>query len=94
MYCDCKKLQNRRLCVDRSMELQPGPIPWGLLLLARIGDDPSMELQPGPLPWGLLLLARIGDDHSMELQPSPQQTGSTLGITYPKRLRWLEDRGK
>jgi hypothetical protein len=41
-----------RLDVDPSIELQPVPIPWGLLLLARLGDDHSIELQPSPQQTG------------------------------------------
>jgi hypothetical protein len=66
---------------DHSIELQPGPLPWGLLL-ARLGDDHSIELQPGPLgsiegtptrspPVGTAAAGPVGADHSIELQPGP-----------------------
>jgi hypothetical protein len=58
------------------------PLPWGLLLLARLGDDHSIELQPGPLgsiegtptrspPVGTAAAGPVGADHSIELQPGP-----------------------
>jgi hypothetical protein len=38
-------------------------LPWGLLLLARLGDDHSIELQPGPLGSMVVHHAnRLGDD--------------------------------
>ena len=60
MYRDCKtggvllhdvpRLQNRRLCVDRSMELQPGPESM-ITPKPRPAADPSSELHRVPAPW-------------------------------------------
>jgi hypothetical protein len=50
---------------DPSRELQPGPLPWGLLLARLCAHRWQEKL-------GVCTsLARLGDDHSIELRAGP-----------------------